>query len=729
MEELTQQNSIINNPTIKTSDLYISYSQRPKFVLNVPMYTPADEGGESSDEEDDETFPKEYFNFNINDHFSYPFRTYKVNQVKNSKTATKKISYKEKVENISKEDCTIVLPSSNINQTQNFLTKLEKEAYDDGKSTDNLSIVIGLNGMKSLSTRKNNSIKKEYKSSDTIKTKVLHSEIAFYWNVTWYDIKGKEAKYLDVKKFYKQLKKKSSTNKDNKAEKFLSNNESEISPPYQIIREAIKNDQSTLDHIKKHKDKCLESAVYLSVVDSDTYNFNGIYSAYNRIVAQHLFIPPTVMSTGYEFPLEEGYPFHIASKIDRLIRVATASLIPTGTYYPEPNFCVLVKQGVNNILESFIDEELDNYKLESVALLRKIKKRGEVNFVFVDENPIITTLPERAKFYKGKAIKFSDEFINGGVPSDSDKKDLLKITQSTLNTINWAKDLYFLKAFKISGGIGAVGKFNGLMHKLRTENDVIYIDKIKNELHEIVSPKSYISKFLEVANKVKKVIDNFHIQLFDKAQQEKLILEENLEELGIDTSTLTNVTIEQKLTINELHNNYFSETSTLIDYNVPIKSIIEVLNLNKEKFELLISDDCLSLLQKDGIFTDVGFDELSEVYDRILQAGGKKEDFEMLFSNLDEGLFAGKYGDLDFEDIIDIFIDKVIFLNSPEFLDEKEFYDEQSAYELTVDHFCNIFENEYGNFDDDTNNQSYNDEETSSLSSSGSQSSYNDSDL
>jgi hypothetical protein len=48
--------------------------------------------------------------------------------------------------------------------------------------------------------------------------------------------------------------------------------------PYQNLRESLKNHENTKELIKKAQKSNLY--VYISFIDSDTINFNGIYSSY-----------------------------------------------------------------------------------------------------------------------------------------------------------------------------------------------------------------------------------------------------------------------------------------------------------------------------------------------------------------------------------------------------------------------------------------------------------------
>ncbi|KAK7149136.1 hypothetical protein R3I94_008673 [Phoxinus phoxinus] len=167
-------------------------------------------------------------------------------------------------------------------------------------------------------------------------------------------------------------------------------------PPYQRIRERLKDDAATTKLVEEFRGRDPSCLVYFSFVDSDTIRFNSIYSEYLKIVSQELrkdSIPPTVMSTGYEF--DSGSEYHIASWLDRWVRVAVAEQHPLLVYYPEPNFCVLVPDQLNTITESFIDKKRE--KMESAVLITQVKNRANCKAVFPDRKPIIIDVPARFK--------------------------------------------------------------------------------------------------------------------------------------------------------------------------------------------------------------------------------------------------------------------------------------------------------------------------------------------
>ncbi|KAF4116524.1 uncharacterized protein LOC131537097 [Onychostoma macrolepis] len=185
--------------------------------------------------------------------------------------------------------------------------------------------------------------------------------------------------------------------------------------PYQDIREHLKNNAAATKLVQELRGNDRSCLVYFSFVDSDTFRFNFIYSEYLKIVSKELKkdppIPPTVMSTGYEFTHEDNY--HIASDLDRQIRTALAEVNPLFVYYPEPNFCVLVDDQENTIKESFIKRgrSKGKYKMESSVLIRQVKERVNFKAVFSNKNPIIILAPIRFKL-SGEGLKTSQSTLN-----------------------------------------------------------------------------------------------------------------------------------------------------------------------------------------------------------------------------------------------------------------------------------------------------------------------------
>ncbi|XP_045081365.1 uncharacterized protein LOC121574682 [Coregonus clupeaformis] len=248
-------------------------------------------------------------------------------------------------------------------QVQRLLTLLEETGFkeEDKEHLKDVAIIIGLNGKDSDDLRELLSQLVEENEKKTIFT---YKKISFTWGP-----KG------DIKYDPKPDPKKQQI-------------------PYTDIREYLKNHAETEKLVKELR-KDDTDVIYFSFIDADTVSFNQVYSSYLEIVRQHSNthngIPPTVMSTGYEFP--DG-DFKKASQVDNGVRIETAKYFPLGTYYPEPNFCVLLLEGEDTLTESFIGR---GKAMESPKLIKKVKQREEFTAVFTKGNPIVTSVPTRSK--------------------------------------------------------------------------------------------------------------------------------------------------------------------------------------------------------------------------------------------------------------------------------------------------------------------------------------------
>ncbi len=321
-------------------------------------------------------------------------------------------------------------------------------------------------------------LKKELAS--TINSTIDHKIYAKYWFFQWFNtLTNEKVDFSEVRKFYKKLKKID----PEKAATFRIKNEDEnnyIKVPYQNLRESLKNHENTKELIKKAQKSNLY--VYISFIDSDTINFNGIYSSYLKNYDYDNKIA-TVMSTGYGFEKEkeDDSPYIEACKRDRNIRITIARKFPQGVYYPEPNLCILVLKDKVTIEESFIDKKRgDGYYYESPILLTNLFKQRDKNeqkWLFLDENPLITKIPDRIR-----KIKFSEEFSKGHQPYEDDIKKMQLISQSTEGILNFAKGLYCNRGFSLKDET-KIYEFNQCVSQilsLSNESNQTAIDKLKD---------------------------------------------------------------------------------------------------------------------------------------------------------------------------------------------------------------------------------------------------------
>ncbi len=632
----SSQDSSFQSSSTKLSE------RSPKFLVSTPMYIPDDMSGDSGDESESSEFSGK-FDFDINDLESFPFRTFTI--VKSKKVAAK-VKIVHQIGSASFSDIKQVQASELVgidakgSKVADFLRKLKRQAFEEGDeasgSVDDISVSLGLNKKHSISTRSNDSLKKEFKAALSVSSPIKHKEVAFFWEVKWYDKDGKEVDYNTAKSFYKQLKRKH----PDSAKEFLRINESEVGPPYQELREVLRVNLETQDLLKYYRASDAAAPIYFTLIDADTVSFNGIFSAYTRIIRfQSAY--PTVMSTGYEFWDSTNLPLEEASKIDRAIRVATAKHIPTGVYYPEPNTCVLIPEGDDMLSESFIDSTIKEKNLESVVLLREVvAKRSPASvFIFSDDNPLITAIPSRTTVNKQtkKPLVFSTDYRRGvEPPTEADIKELKEISQSHFNVRVLAVSLYYLKHFKIQGSGNNYKVIRFLNCQINMEDD----SEIDELFNMIIIPEMK-AKLIEIAKSYTNTIEIF----FGKNFREQLDIEyENFAELGIRARTILSKLYNDH---SELLNTTSIPISQFILYPENLVKFIGICDLPDIAHRILDICD-----ERTGPFQDVNIEELYEFYEEIEGFPQAEEYFKRLITDEDK-IFKEFGGDYTFKEIAD----------------------------------------------------------------------------
>lgn len=399
-------------------------------IFHVPKYTSFDEelDDDSSAEELDDEFVQKIKKYNQTKLFPYTTKN-----KKGSRTPSKNTRINEDID----PEVTQCRKSTSSERLIKFIKLL---------SSTSIRASIALNRMKSVSKRKNISLSLEVYGE--IDENILNVErFGFFWNCIWYESNtGKQVGFDTVQQFYRQLKKYDR----NLAVKFIEEEEEtfESDPkniPYQRLREYAKDHDTTKQLVKELRESTPQANIYLSIVDSDTIDFNACFDAYLNIV-KTCKQTPTVMTTGYEFPFdpEYGHSYQLLSHLDRMLRVRTTFHIPLGTYFPEPNMCILIPEGCETVPESFIDINRGN-RLESPIIMNNIRNNREnPTYIFSEDNPVITKIPIRA-FKKKK-----NNIVLSGVASlsQSDFEEIPKVTQTNFNARNWTKNLFINKAIK-----------------------------------------------------------------------------------------------------------------------------------------------------------------------------------------------------------------------------------------------------------------------------------------
>lgn len=696
----------LGHPIPELEFLKITDQNHIKFVLNIPMFVPVEDlDGFSSDTEEDETFGEAQFNFDLDNYASFPYRTFdiinKVGISKAKKTLGKEI--KKQIinnrvgalsENVTDEPFVQDKLTENVSKTNKLLESLAADGFNTTQTDylNNLGVSVGLNRFHSLSTRKNEWLKKELHSKEN-NSSILYNKTAFFWDVPWTDVNGNNAEYDNVKKFYKQLKKRDLE----KAEKFLKINEESYrpSPPYQYIREHLKNHENTKELVQTLRADNGE-VLYFSSIDSDTMNFNHIFSSYLKIIAKSSGLP-TVMSTGYEFAEDyEGFPLHVGSKLERIIRIVTAKTLSSGVYYPEPNFCVLIPSDQETLPYSFIAEKVASATLESPVLLRQVLKSPDRIWIFSKDNPIVTSGDRAKKQAREDKIVFSEEFENGEAPNEKDLNNLSQIIQSTANPRDWALGVYYNRCFKIKGNTGLFNKYITQLFKGKN------ISKTLDELGKMVKPIAMVDKLYQAVNNVKFIKDAFYrpfeqSRILDEDQYMKILAE------------FYNLSSKNILKLTKIINT--AEIYRALNANYSLSDILCMTNESFEKFNLIFSKQSKAICQRfEDTTEEVTYEDLERIFDRIFVITRNTRDFEELISDNDR-MFSGEYGALNFNEIFSYFIaclESAISNLESQSYEEDDSYDHQdyeayTAYNLTVNHFANDFEAE--NRDDYSNDE------------------------
>ena len=398
---------------------------------------------------------------------------------KSVSSAEKSVSSSEK--SVTETEKSVTTTEKSVTRTENSVTTTEKSVTTTEKSATTTEKPVFTNQLKA-------------------------DKFGIFWEFQWYDKNNKKVKYEKVKTFYKKLKHYDKVKGTSKSEDFKNISEKGI-PPYRSLREKAKNHENTKKQIKSYKD----CNVYLSLVDSDTVSFNGIYSAYLRIHKKYQDNNndvPTVMSTGYEYPMdaEYGKALKLASHVDRMIRVITAKHLPLGVYYPEPNTCILILQGRDTLEESFINKKkVGNNELPS--LLKDIqKKREKVSAIFSDDKPLITALPDKTRTKLNKIPKkFSDQFKNGGSATPQDLNNLKAIHQTHLNNYVWCLCLSINAEIEFvsdaeHGYRKRIGFVSNIRNNKNKENAIIEIKKclrVQEKVDLIITASTEVNKYIE----------------------------------------------------------------------------------------------------------------------------------------------------------------------------------------------------------------------------------------
>jgi len=469
-----------NNYLLQDSTSYIS-SQDPKKI-----HSP-----EKEERFDSPQFQKEFLNSTqeILDDFSHhsDAETEASSPVRESQAQilkTQKDSQKLNEEKIGDEkriyfiiNCPVYVPKGQENfheKINEIIQKIEENGFRSDhkkkKLLNNIHLVFGLN-------RSSTEGKKPEVDVNKIQEKFPIGGITFTW-----EPKSEE----ETKKSETKTETEAETEAEGEEKKGSNREHKKFQIPMREIRQRILESHHTRSCWKNIQKRDQNPVIYLMCIDDDTVNFNQVFSSYIDYVTPIIEKgddPPAVMTTGYEFSKniqDRKYQMAwFASRLDRIVRVTTSKILPWGTYYPEPNLCILVDPfdpSRNEILSEYFCKRYekktktnkkgdflwsnDNCALESPFILKQIfdERRRNKRFVVLDKPPLETATPK-------DVIKMLET-----------KKAIKALRQNHFNPRNWARGLLFNWTPKNINKRDATPNLQSLFNKLDAQK--IFVEKI-----------------------------------------------------------------------------------------------------------------------------------------------------------------------------------------------------------------------------------------------------------
>ena len=577
-----------------------------RFVGTMPVYVGGDIGDlsdsedEEYDTEDEERFDElsasSFTAGQPTPHFSTrKWGTKKGKQVVREHVGYLKQDYAQDVE-VEYDDTAIsVVVQPLLNKmAETALVNTAAEAVEDV-----VSVSMGLNRMLSVSDRKNELLKLELKAR--AESDVQHKAFGVYWDVKWYNARGKEVSHSDVRGYYKKLKAYDKESGTDYAEQFVAVNEKGIKPPYQDLREYAKNHELTKELVQDAREQNPEQPVYMHVLDGDVESYNGVYSEYLQYIQASGTIP-VVMSTGYGVTqeLETDYPIVQAVLLDLMIRRATAKVFPAGVYYAEPNLCVLIPAGSTTVPESFRNNGTSQVSESAVMISNVLESRGAVDhpIVFIDATPLQTTIPDRFRVNKrGGDHKFSAEFVDGGLPTQRYLVKMQNISQTSLSLLQWAKSLNVNNALKLNAKVNNQKLAGMICRYVKGDEDDTELLKVMSADQVEIIARAYEARGMAIVH---------YRKHYMQAPDEDIIrtLVQHASGVDIDEETIDIIAGADILDLIEEDVITLNELAGLADETLQ---------------ELLYNEDVINVVRDDG----VAFEDIVEIYYEYFDGTGE----------------------------------------------------------------------------------------------------------
>ena len=472
-------------------------------------------------------------------------------------------------------------------------------------------IVLGLNRMRSLSSRQNRSLQKHLDAHDP---SIAVKKIAFFWNGVWQKKCGRQwldCSYEDVRKFYKQLKHRA---KD-KAKDFRETVEGKKSAqtPYREFRDHIKNSHKTSNSTKELREIGARN-IFLFFFDGDLQSLRSEDSEGPFSIIDRHANDADIISTGYTVRESSNIPLELGVLADLVVREATAKIFPNGVYYPEPCTAIKIEDGKDTVTENFSDGN-SNYTSpkEMPILIGKVLKARKLDphwvMKFDSQGSIITTTPlrmlEQTKWdCKVNSIGQLQLFNKGDI------KRMRRVSQTHYDPFHWAK--YLLPALNIRTEVKI---FNvKLQKKAEIERLTVGILSRIFKLHDPIEKALEVSKRknLNFVESMNDILSRWHSECeivppVDKPKNPDTNVQKILGKIKNSKEKLIDALRSVLISSNQARLVYFAANNSgnaiweLFKNNLWHKSIVEMMLMNLRAFSNAKLPEILKNIKKGSI--------------------------------------------------------------------------------------------------------------------------------
>lgn len=334
-----------------------------------------------------------------------------------------------------------------------LINLFDKEVRKQPNLEGRLAVSLGFNKMRSIRKKRNGAL--ERRVNAFVQNRVPVRACTFMWDGVWEksvsDGKGgrcwQEVAYDEVRKFYRQLKKK---NKE-RSKVFVKGAEKSRAHmiPYREIRDTVKNSDATKAgvNIVRGNSSRYNRDTYLVFMDDDMQSLRqskeaaGAFTVFDSHYEESGFV---IGSTGYVVETPDRPFVEMGVLADLLVRNSTAKHIKTAPYYPEPSTAVKVPSLMyDTVPENFSSPGDRNYiapqempRLMDAVLAQRDLDPQESCF-FDATGAITTTLPARMN-RELSGIKMSKGLVLWGL---SHFEAIRGTSQCHYKSRAWAKNL------------------------------------------------------------------------------------------------------------------------------------------------------------------------------------------------------------------------------------------------------------------------------------------------